>query len=727
MFKKYLTTGLIFLLLFSIVNPTLVGFKASMNITIYVDDDNISGPWTGTKEHPFQHIQDAVKYSSDKNIVFVYKGTYIENIILNKSLSLFGEDNEETIIDGDNEDDVIQINSNNVTINGFLIKNSGLSGRDAGIEINADNTIISNNTIFDSTIGIFLYESNNNRLVDNHIMNNTDYGIHLYLSHENNISNNIINNNRWGVLLTTSFLNQIYANDISSNKIHGLWLSRSSNYNNIYKNSISYNKEYGVYLNLHTSNNTILNNIISSNNNVGITIGFYWPCNGNIVSDNLISLNEEYGICLYDSSHTIISNNNFIDNQFQAFFNDCYFNSWENNYWGKSLRKPYIIWGENNRIPWFNIDWKPVSEPHDIFVVNIPNEKLYEKNWEKSFDSFNLPSSFFWYDINGIDFTSPVKNQIPAPTCETYALCTALETIVNYKIGNPFGCDLSEAHLFFYSGGTCDWGVDVTEPAEYLVNYGVPDEGSFPDPHRPFNSPFESLTDWENRTVKIQEWGWVDNNVEAIKNALIDHGPLVICLMTRKDLDQYHGGVYMPKISSPIQRGHVVTIIGYDDTYQCWVIRNSGGENWGENGNFRISYDAFDSYYSFIYPFYGGSGILYVDGVYGNLVPDVPKVQILTPRLYKTYINSVEFPTIFKHISSIQRSVPRIMGDLTVTVEVLNGNLVEFYLDGNLKHIDDSPPYNWALDADPGLHTIEIYGFNLKNISKAIIDVFIIK
>ena len=58
-------------------------------------------------------------YSSDKNIVFVYKGTYIENIILNKSLSLFGEDNEETIIDGDNEDDVIQINSNNVSINGF--------------------------------------------------------------------------------------------------------------------------------------------------------------------------------------------------------------------------------------------------------------------------------------------------------------------------------------------------------------------------------------------------------------------------------------------------------------------------------------------------------------------------------------------------------------------------------------------------------------------------------
>jgi parallel beta-helix repeat protein len=727
MFKKYITIGVILIFLFSITTPTIFGYNKYKNNTIYVNNDNISGPWHGTKEHPYQYIQDAIESASNGNTVFVYKGTYFENIIINKSISLFGDNNESTIIDGNNKYDVIQINSENVTINDFIIKNSGCSGRDAGIEINADNIIISNNTIFNNTIGIFLYESNNNELIANHIINNTDYGIHLYLSHENKISNNMIKNNRWGLLLTTSFFNQIYTNDISYNKIHGLWLSRSSNYNNISKNSISYNNEYGVYLNLYTTNNTILNNIISSNNKVGITIGFYWPCNGNIVSDNIISLNEEYGICIYDSSYTYISENNFIDNQFQAFFNNCYSNTWKNNYWGKSLKKPYFIWGENNNIPWFNIDWKPVSEPHDIFLIIKPNEKPYDKDLIKSSHTYDLPSSFFWYDINGTDFTSSVKNQIPAPTCETYALCTAIETIVHNKIGYPFGCDLSEAHLFFYSGGTCDWGVDVTEPAEYLVKFGVPDEGCFPDPHRPFDSPFESLTGWENRTVKIKEWGWVDNNIEAIKNALINHGPLVICQLTRKDLDQYQGGVYMPKINSPIKRGHVVTIIGYDDTYQCWIIRNSGGEKWGENGNFRISYNAFDPFYSFIFPFYGGSGILYIDGVYGNLIHDFPKVQIVTPRLYKTYINGVEIPTVFKNIPSIQRSAPRIFGNLIVSVEVDNGNIVKFFLDGKMQHIDDSPPFDWILDTDPGLHTIEIYCLKSMNISKAIIDVFIIK
>ena len=94
----------------------------------------------------------------------------------------------------------------------------------------------------------------------------------------------------------------------------------------------------------------------------------------------------------------------------------------------------------------------------------------------------NLPPYFSWRDINGIDFTTPAKNQEPCPSCEAYALVSVLETLVQYKVGYPFGCDLAEAHLFFCSGGTCRWGVNVTHAADYLIKYGVPDEGCFPDP-----------------------------------------------------------------------------------------------------------------------------------------------------------------------------------------------------------------------------------------------------
>ena len=139
-------------------------------------------------------------------------------------------------------------------------------------------------------------------------------------------------------------------------------------------------------------------------------------------------------------------------------------------------------------------------------LINLPT--LFAES-KISNESGSLPAKFSWRDINGIDYTTPVKDQRPAPTCEAYALVAALETLVQYQVGYPFECDLSELHLFFYSGGTNDWGVNVSDAANYLINSGVPDEGCFPDPHRPYDYPYESLPGWENRTVKIQEWGWV--------------------------------------------------------------------------------------------------------------------------------------------------------------------------------------------------------------------------
>ena len=68
----------------------------------------------------------------------------------------------------------------------------------------------------------------------------------------------------------------------------------------------------------------------------------------------------------------------------------------------------------------------------------------------------NLPSSFSWRDIDGIDYTTPIKNQAPAPTCEAYALCASLETKMQYKKGEIYTPDLSETHLYFYANGsTC--------------------------------------------------------------------------------------------------------------------------------------------------------------------------------------------------------------------------------------------------------------------------------
>ena len=67
-----------------------------------------------------------------------------------------------------------------------------------------------------------------------------------------------------------------------------------------------------------------------------------------------------------------IKNNNFIDNNRNAFFSTFSFrNTWDGNYWDGPRESPYVIKGKLFFliIPWFNFDWHPAQEPNDIEVL----------------------------------------------------------------------------------------------------------------------------------------------------------------------------------------------------------------------------------------------------------------------------------------------------------------------------------------------------------------------
>jgi len=333
-----------------------------------------------------------------------------------------------------------------------------------------------------------------------------------------------------------------------------------------------------------------------------------------------------------------------------------------------------------------------------------------------------LPDYFSWRDINGVDFTTSIKTQGQCPSCEAYGLVAALETIVQYQVGYPFDCDLSEAHLFFYPGGTCKWGVNVSHAADYLVEHGVPDEGCFPDPLRAYNPPLNSVPGWENRTVKICEWGWVENDEEEIKRALIEYGPLVICFPVYEDFYNYKKGVYRHNSGDRVG-GHLVALVGYDDNKQCWIVKNSWGDQWGDHGWFKMGYDP----KMFINGCYGGTGILYVDGVYGNFMPDVPQIYIKKPRHRYTYLCNLEFLTLFKSIKFIRGDIPRIIVWTTVETLVENTDKVEFYLDGRHLRTDYRAPFDWKIRPPLGIHTLEAYAYDRAGkISKAITDIFVL-
>jgi parallel beta-helix repeat protein len=192
----------------------------------------------GTGEGNYSKIQDAINDASNGDTVFVFNGTYYENIVIDKSISLIGEDKDTTIIDGDHNGDVLKVTADWVNISGFTIQSGGGNG---------------------------LYiQSNFNTIYNNNVILNSDKGIYLRWCLENSINNNIIQNNDGGIILDDQCgNNNIICNNISKNNI-GISLSMSYDnkieYNNIEENECGISAlAFGYCNNLIKRNNFIKN------------------------------------------------------------------------------------------------------------------------------------------------------------------------------------------------------------------------------------------------------------------------------------------------------------------------------------------------------------------------------------------------------------------------------------------------------------------------------------
>ena len=129
----------------------------------------------------FTCIQDAIDEAAFGDTIYVRPGAYYENLVVNKTISLVGEDRNTTIINGNNSGYyTILIQVNGVNISGFTIQNSTV-GVYVGGNKSINNTIIKNNIINNNKGGIFLGNfSNNNVISKNIITNNSGEGIRLF-------------------------------------------------------------------------------------------------------------------------------------------------------------------------------------------------------------------------------------------------------------------------------------------------------------------------------------------------------------------------------------------------------------------------------------------------------------------------------------------------------------------------------------------------------------------
>jgi len=238
----------------------------------------------------YTRIQWAVDNASDGDTVLVDEGIYLEQITINKSISLIGTI-DECIIDGNRSGTVITVSSNGVGIMGFTIKGSGGDELACGILLDTvQNCTISGNNISKNSRGISLYGYNNN-IENNMLYGNGMSGIILSGS-DNTLSNNTVIHSETGILVYGS--SNIIANNIIKLGLWGIHLDSSDG--NVVTNNVCRTYQDGIYLS-DSNRNTISNNECSFNTHTGIQL---YDSKKNKIISNICISNGQYGIYIVD-------------------------------------------------------------------------------------------------------------------------------------------------------------------------------------------------------------------------------------------------------------------------------------------------------------------------------------------------------------------------------------------------------------------------------------------
>jgi C1A family cysteine protease len=204
-----------------------------------------------------------------------------------------------------------------------------------------------------------------------------------------------------------------------------------------------------------------------------------------------------------------------------------------------------------------------------------------------------LSASLDWRH-NPDNYVTSVRDQGNCGSCWAFATTGALESYTLIKDNSPgLDIDLAEQILVSCSrAGRCSGGY-IDQASDFISDTGLPEESCYPYTATNGNCR-KACNNWQLNTDRIDSWSYVPTTttsptVDAIKNDLYAYGPLVTTMDVYTDFFSYKSGIYSYTWGT-YEGGHAVLIIGYDDTYQYFIAKNSWGNGWGEGGFFNIAY-----------------------------------------------------------------------------------------------------------------------------------------
>lgn len=315
------------------------------------------------KKHPIKSVKTGIALAKDGDTLMVHGGWYKEgNIVIDKKIVFIGKGLP--VLDGEKKHEVLSIKSDSVVVEGFkVIKSAYATITDpCGIKVyNSKYVVIQNNVLDDNFFGIYLQNSQNCTIKNNHLKaygkdeQQLGNGIHCWKSNDILIIANTIDGHRDGIYFEFVYDSVIWRNISVNNIRYGLhfMFSHSDTYiTNVFRNNgagvaVMYSKDVKMFNNTFEENwgdsayglllKDISDSYIFNNTFKFNTIAIYVEGGSRNKLEKNQFISNGWGMKIHaNCMDNEIVNNNFLKNTFDISTNgSLVLNTFNANYWDK--------------------------------------------------------------------------------------------------------------------------------------------------------------------------------------------------------------------------------------------------------------------------------------------------------------------------------------------------------------------------------------------------------
>jgi cathepsin C len=231
-----------------------------------------------------------------------------------------------------------------------------------------------------------------------------------------------------------------------------------------------------------------------------------------------------------------------------------------------------------------------------------PEDRSDQQSWANDdlIDVSDIPENWDWRSAKGVNYVNEVINQGACGSCYSVAVAEMISTririLTKNQVKDPISADPVLKCAFYAQG--CQGGFP------YLASKHLQDFGSVTEKDQPYTAQDGQCPAGKKIASRNVGYKYIGGyygacGEKAMLRELYDHGPFVVGFEVGMGFHSYSKGIFQPKEHLPEKNhwervNHAVLIVGHgvekkaSGVVPYWIVKNSWGKFWGEDGYFRI-------------------------------------------------------------------------------------------------------------------------------------------